>query len=108
MDSLIFAVALIGLLFLSLPIALIVVYVVLRNRNQQLQAQVDRLREQLGTLRHHFETLAETRTAPPLRVLCVGPARTRRSLGAQAKRAVQSAAGDGIDGLVLLLDERDF
>ena len=50
MDGIIFLAVLLGLVYLFLPIALIIVYVVLRNRGIELQQQVDRLRSRISEL----------------------------------------------------------
>ncbi|MDH3448197.1 MAG: DUF2339 domain-containing protein, partial [Gammaproteobacteria bacterium] len=51
MDFIAFGIALLVLVFIGVPIAIIVLYVMMRNRTTQLQQQVDRLRAQVAELR---------------------------------------------------------
>ena len=67
MNEVILIVSLLALVLLGLPIALIVVYVSLRNGSTRLQHQVDRLRAQLDELRAQLATVAATEAAAPAR-----------------------------------------
>ncbi len=62
MDGIIFLGVLLGLVYLFLPIALIIIYVVLRNRGFELQQQVETLRSRLSELQAELNRLRE---APP-------------------------------------------
>ncbi len=64
MDEFVFLAVILGLIYLCLPIALVVVYVVLRNRGIALQQQVDRLRSRLSDLQLELTELRDTKPAP--------------------------------------------